>query len=453
MDNIIISNLFVGLFIGVLFSGFNFICRLRYVKSFQDKNAKIYKESLFFIIGFWLLFILTKLLDSKIDFFYRELDYEIAFHLEIFINNFLKPLHFGLIVLLVVNGFEMIKKFRAKPLDIKKEAGDMIDSEKDYLNQAIKKTSSKTKILFTIASFLTVPLLAIFFYPKDLDPSYGGRNYFAEVNCSCFGFKNDEKGKCYGLTFCKQKDLMLFTDDTLPVNNEPINTNEQININEQSNINEQVNLNEPINTPIETPSFEARLSNTGPTVSLRFDSPSANSGLYLSGSPEFKSQEECLYGGCLAFDGVKDYAFFEIDSLRTYSVSLWVKILSHDNTERQIFSTDYDMVGLTVYNNSTFLFFDGAVLQSQTRAENNRFYHVIIVHDGYNKYLYVDGKLESQELSSGGGILKGHAYLGVLRKGNFYRHFNGVIDEFLLYDYPLSSPEVQSIYESRGSMY
>ncbi len=179
----------------------------------------------------------------------------------------------------------------------------------------------------------------------------------------------------------------------------------------------------------------------------------ANNGILknaaqLGGTPYWLSGEKCISGSCLEFGS--GYAQFYFPQLQSYSVSLWVNQTLSQVGERQILSATADSLGLTVYNDKSFLFFDGSILKSKTKLKNGTFYHVVITNDGSKKNIYVDGKLEGSSSTSIYGLPKpGKARLGSTAD-SVERLFAGVIDDLRIYNYSLSAKEVKTLYDKHG---
>ncbi len=177
----------------------------------------------------------------------------------------------------------------------------------------------------------------------------------------------------------------------------------------------------------------------------------ANNGILknaaqLGGTANWLSGEKCISGSCLEFGS--GYAQFYLPQLQSYSVSLWVNQTIDQQGERQIFSATADSLGLTVYNDKSFLFFDRSVLKSKTKVQPGIFYHVVITNDGFKKNMFVDGKLEG---SSSARILPnpGKARLGSTAD-SVERLFAGVIDDLRIYNHVLSVEDVKELYDSHG---
>ncbi len=194
-------------------------------------------------------------------------------------------------------------------------------------------------------------------------------------------------------------------------------------------------------------------------------SSTVNSGsidmpIALNGGYTWEPAENCRLGSCLSFDGTTGNGTFTLPALPQYTVSVWVKRLSDQETEAgkmdesQIFSSSNDHVGLTIQyyspSNTTdtrFLFWDGGILTSTTQADLDTFYHVVINSDGTTKKLYINGALEGSDTANY-SILSGTAKIG--EGFNSGRNLNAIIDDFRIFKRALTEKEVLDLYNSAG---
>ncbi len=94
---------------------------------------------------------------------------------------------------------------------------------------------------------------------------------------------------------------------------------------------------------------------------------------------------------------------------------------------------------------------DKLCVQSKTQPKAGVWYHVVGTYDGFSVYIYVNGELENSG-SMSGSMKTSESPVNIGRRIDGDCHFNGVIDEVVIYDYALSSDEVSERYkESRGS--
>lgn len=207
---------------------------------------------------------------------------------------------------------------------------------------------------------------------------------------------------------------------------------------------------------------------SGPVAYWKFDegygttthdaTTSSHNGTLTSG-PTWQSEDMCVSGKCLKFDGVNDYVSIGIGSdylpLDTFSICAWVKSpgLAAGMTKNGIFSLTY---GLSISLNSSGLietYMDnGTTIVSGSAGSNlydNNWHHVCMAYDGANQHIYADG-IEKASLA--------RTWLGTTRwptNGVNVGHennnppvykFNGFIDEVKLYNYNLTAAQVKADY-------
>ena len=142
--------------------------------------------------------------------------------------------------------------------------------------------------------------------------------------------------------------------------------------------------------------------------------------------------------------GKGQYVSFALPDLPQYTFTGWVKKYSDSYDERQIFNTAYDKAGVTLYDNNSFLFFDGDYFTTFSPIESNTFYHIAVTNDGATKRIYLNG-IEENNGQASTGIESGPAAFGSDAYGNF-RFFNGLFDEFKLFNKALSAENIKSLY-------
>jgi hypothetical protein len=108
---------------------------------------------------------------------------------------------------------------------------------------------------------------------------------------------------------------------------------------------------------------------------------------------------------------------------------------------------------MSIYTNNSIA---NSYYVGSTAIENDRFYHVAIVSNGYNWSIYVNGKKEILNVIYGtnsGAWMKdlvniNQFLLGCNKFSFFYdpAYLNGILDEVRLYNRPLSEHEIQLLY-------
>lgn len=159
------------------------------------------------------------------------------------------------------------------------------------------------------------------------------------------------------------------------------------------------------------------------------------------------------------FNGVSDYIVVqntnELNFQDAISVSFWMNAgkiytdreahpISHGSWQNRwkISITD-ERIRWTVKST------DGIKdLDSDTELVTDRFYHVVALYDGADFELYIDGELDA--FSSFSGRISTTSIdltIGQVLPGEQRYNFNGVLDDIRIYNYALSVPEVQELYD------
>lgn len=167
--------------------------------------------------------------------------------------------------------------------------------------------------------------------------------------------------------------------------------------------------------------------------------------------PSWQEGEKCLKGGCIQFNGQGQYISLMLPNIPEYTFTGWVKKYSESDDEKQIFNTSEDRLGITLYNNSSFLLFNYGYITTKTPIETNTFYHIAVTNDGQTKIIYLNG-VEENRGSARTGIEQGPAAFGSSAYGES-RYFSGIFDEFKLYQVVLSPEEIKDSYNTEvGSL-
>jgi len=173
--------------------------------------------------------------------------------------------------------------------------------------------------------------------------------------------------------------------------------------------------------------------------------------------------------GAYEFDGVDDYVTAGSTSLvcnsSEHSISAWVKI--DDSSNGYIYSEQ------STTNNVNFLYFvttdgalryqvyDGAwiVTEADQSIEDGQWHHVVVVHSSVDgTKLYVDGQLNvtNTTATNSPSALCQNPVIGAGHTGGSATpnvgHFNGTIDDFLIFNHSLSADQINALYENRTDL-
>lgn len=89
----------------------------------------------------------------------------------------------------------------------------------------------------------------------------------------------------------------------------------------------------------------------------------------------------------------------------------------------------------------------GTTITGNTTLSPNIWYHLALVYDGANMYLYVNGISDATPVAKTGAIVNGGDSKNIGRRPGGSAYFNGVIDELRIYDRGLPQSEVYAMYK------
>ncbi len=166
----------------------------------------------------------------------------------------------------------------------------------------------------------------------------------------------------------------------------------------------------------------------------------------------WQSEDMCVSGKCLRFDGVDDYVNAGNDAslniTNAITISAWIKagttpdgyILNKGDAYRLSFT------GTTVYGGV----YDGAWHNlNYTNIVLNQWYHVSISFDGINQKIYINGILQNTVGSGAMQTTSNNLFIGSYSAT--LGRFNGFIDDVKIYPYARTAAQIKTDYASRGS--
>ncbi len=170
-----------------------------------------------------------------------------------------------------------------------------------------------------------------------------------------------------------------------------------------------------------------------------------------SSDPTWQTEDMCISGKCLKFDGVDDYVNMGNDSsldITTTTVSMWFNAkVSGDSLMGRDFD-EWRFYGnpVNIYNNR-----DGAYSNWSTNWSYsiNTWYNIVWVNSGTNEYLYINGELKNSRAVSGVLTSNKNLIIGEYSVGN--DPFNGFIDDVKIYPYARTATQIKADYASRGT--
>lgn len=180
----------------------------------------------------------------------------------------------------------------------------------------------------------------------------------------------------------------------------------------------------------------------------------------LASGPTWQSEDMCVSGKCLKFDGVDDNVtmgtgpnYFPMSS---FSICSWVRTpgLAAGMGYNGIISMTY---GLTLSLNSTGGIFSRvhngtSVIDRTTTASlnDNGWHQVCLTHDGTNRRVYIDGDLIDTYASAWNGSpgFTNTVTVGCEINSCAVRRFNGFIDEVKVYPYDRTAAQIKADYSA-----
>ncbi|MEJ2494676.1 MAG: T9SS type A sorting domain-containing protein [Ignavibacteriaceae bacterium] len=158
------------------------------------------------------------------------------------------------------------------------------------------------------------------------------------------------------------------------------------------------------------------------------------------------------------FDGVNDYIQISNSTILNFSnsitVSFWIKVnefldreaypLSHGNWENR-WKVSITNKGIRWTVKTTTGVKD---LDSETELKLDRLYNVVVLYDGSDYEIYINGKLNALTTFSGSILSTTIDFMiGQVLPGDNQYNFKGVLDDIRIYDYALSYNEIGKLYD------
>lgn len=203
------------------------------------------------------------------------------------------------------------------------------------------------------------------------------------------------------------------------------------------------------------------------------DSTTNNNPVTLAAStanPTWQTEDQCIAGKCLYFDGSNDYAetaaapTLDIGGTTNFSLSTWIRISGKPSvggsywqaiafSETGQGSGDYDKIlRINTSGYADFYVYDGNPKNAtgSTDLSDGQWHHLTGTYDGTNIRLYVDGQLQATTAASGSQNFTTPQIVFSHHPGtNIF--FKGFIDEPKIYQTALSASQVTANYNARNN--
>ena len=193
-----------------------------------------------------------------------------------------------------------------------------------------------------------------------------------------------------------------------------------------------------------------------------YDSTTNNHNGALQNGTAWASEDQCVSGKCLKFDGVNDYVnagtgdnYFP---MQTFSMCAWAKSpgLASGMTTNGIMSLTY---GLSMSLNSSgqlWSYIDNGSSFTQITAtsnnlHDNKFHFLCLTYDGTNGNLYIDGTLKKSAAAGWLGTTRwptNGVNIGHENNNSAIYKFNGWIDEPKIYRYTRTAAQIKLDYNA-----
>ncbi len=175
-----------------------------------------------------------------------------------------------------------------------------------------------------------------------------------------------------------------------------------------------------------------------------------NTGTLTSG-PTWVSGKN---GKALFFDGVDDYVSIPNASAvappNAITISAWVKATTTTATQSIIDDDNGGSIGYFLRITSSGKLngrITATTITGNTTLQPNTWYHVALIYDGANVYVYLNGISDATPVARTGTITYSGASKAIGKRPAGGAQFNGTIDEFRMYDRGLSASEVYALYK------
>jgi hypothetical protein len=166
------------------------------------------------------------------------------------------------------------------------------------------------------------------------------------------------------------------------------------------------------------------------------------------------------FGKSFAFDGVgdsvvvKDSASLYVNNKFTVSLWFYLNNLPSVGNNYQLLEDggEHDIDVGTYVTGTVLEAYDGNDLIGTTPLVTNRWYHAVYTHNGTAARLYLDTALQGT-VSGSATVPDTGANIRLGQHGGFGRDLNGFMDEVLIFNRSLSTPEILALYNASAFQY
>ncbi len=158
-------------------------------------------------------------------------------------------------------------------------------------------------------------------------------------------------------------------------------------------------------------------------------------------------------GKAVFFDGVDDYIDIgnttAVAPPNAITITAWIKATTTTVTQSIIDDDNGGTIGYFFRVGSTGKLsarLTATTITGNTTLQPNTWYHVALVYDGANVYVYLNGISDATPVARTGSITYSGASKAIGKRPASGAQFNGTIDEVRMYDRGLSASEIYSLY-------
>jgi len=179
----------------------------------------------------------------------------------------------------------------------------------------------------------------------------------------------------------------------------------------------------------------------------------------LVGDPTF-AEGPAGYGMALDLDGDGDYvdcgAPPQFDITEQIAITYWIKVVAFDKGWNTVLSRGDDSWRSSRAGENNFM--EAAVSGTTgdwtygvTPVDDEKWHHIAWIYDGTMNYMYLDGKLDASEESTGLITVSTYPLFIGNNSQNTDREWTGLIDEVMIYNRALSEAEVMYLAGKRAT--
>ncbi len=180
-----------------------------------------------------------------------------------------------------------------------------------------------------------------------------------------------------------------------------------------------------------------------------------------SNDPTWQTEDMCVSGKCLSFDGSNDYISVPhtaiINPTTAVTISTWVKFNNASDYHRIIDQPSEDFL-LNLETNSgnsktlRFVINGSPAIESNSGVPLNEWFHVAATYDGATMRMYINGVLQADTESYSSAINQNSGDIVIGRAPNTAYPMPGYLDEMKIYNIALTEAQVKANYNARNSI-